>query len=127
MTDNMIDIKTIILLKQYAKGLVGNGGSASGNCCCNGGGKAGLSAYEIAKEHGFVGTEEEWLQSLNGVSPTIGANGNWYIGELDTGVQASVEIPKNISDFLNDVGYLTADDLVNDEPIATEQIKSLFK
>jgi len=24
----------------------------------------GLSAYEIAVEHGFVGTEEEWLESL---------------------------------------------------------------
>ena len=24
----------------------------------------GLSAYEIALEHGFVGTEEEWLESL---------------------------------------------------------------
>lgn len=26
----------------------------------------GLSAYEIAKEHGFEGTEYEWLQSLKG-------------------------------------------------------------
>lgn len=24
----------------------------------------GLSAYEIAVQHGFVGTEEEWLESL---------------------------------------------------------------
>ena len=26
----------------------------------------GLSAYEIAVEHGFQGTEEEWLESLRG-------------------------------------------------------------
>ena len=26
----------------------------------------GLSAYEIAVEHGFSGTEEEWLESLRG-------------------------------------------------------------
>lgn len=29
-------------------------------------GKPGASAYEIAVKHGFVGTEEEWLASLNG-------------------------------------------------------------
>lgn len=27
-------------------------------------GESGASAYEIAVEHGFVGTEEEWLESL---------------------------------------------------------------
>ncbi len=27
-------------------------------------GKDGKSAYEIAKSHGFIGTEEEWLESL---------------------------------------------------------------
>lgn len=31
-----------------------------------GSGADGLSAYEIAVEHGFVGTEEEWLASLQG-------------------------------------------------------------
>lgn len=31
-----------------------------------GGGADGLSAYEIALEHGFEGTEEEWLASLKG-------------------------------------------------------------
>ena len=30
------------------------------------GGANGKSAYEIAKEHGFQGTEEEWLASLVG-------------------------------------------------------------
>lgn len=29
-------------------------------------GKPGKSAYEIAKEHGFTGTEAEWLESLKG-------------------------------------------------------------
>lgn len=28
-------------------------------------GERGLSAYEIAKQHGFNGTEEEWLASLS--------------------------------------------------------------
>ena len=31
-------------------------------------GPQGKSAYEIAVEHGFTGTEEEWLQSLKQIS-----------------------------------------------------------
>lgn len=57
------------------------GGSVSGNLNLNGTlspsdigingslsllGKPGLSAYEIAKLHGFKGTEAEWLESLKG-------------------------------------------------------------
>lgn len=60
----------------------------------------GKSAYEIAKENGFNGTEAEWLASLkgepgaagasgkdgeNGKTPYVGDNGNWYIGVDDTG------------------------------------------
>lgn len=48
-------------------------------------GKDGKSAYEIAVEHGFVGTEEEWLESFpvgpqgeNGATftPYVDSNGN---------------------------------------------------
>lgn len=60
----------------------------------------GLSAYEVAQKNGFDGTEKEWLASLkgatgaagadgkdgeNGKTPYIGDNGNWYIGNDDTG------------------------------------------
>lgn len=31
----------------------------------------GYSAYEIAVIHGFVGTEEEWLESLKGDTYTL--------------------------------------------------------
>lgn len=31
----------------------------------------GYSAYEIALQHGFVGTEEEWLESLHGSEITV--------------------------------------------------------
>lgn len=63
-------------------------------------GEPGKSAYEIAVEEGFSGTISEWLTSLRGPSgekgedgqdgttPHIGGNGNWYLGERDTGVQA---------------------------------------
>ena len=38
-------------------------------------GKDGKSAYEIAVEHGFVGTETEWLKNLKGVDGKDGVNG----------------------------------------------------
>ena len=50
-----------------------------------------LDAYNIAVQHGFVGTVDEWLESLkgeDGKTPYIGANGHWFIGDEDTGVIA---------------------------------------
>lgn len=38
-------------------------------------GKDGLSAYEIAKENGFVGTISEWLESLKGADGQPGKDG----------------------------------------------------
>ena len=38
-------------------------------------GKDGKSAYEIAVEHGFAGTETEWLESLKGVDGKDGCDG----------------------------------------------------
>ena len=38
-------------------------------------GKDGLSAYEIAKENGFVGTVSEWLESLKGADGLPGKDG----------------------------------------------------
>ena len=38
-------------------------------------GKDGKSTYEIAVEHGFVGTEAEWLESLKGVDGRNGTDG----------------------------------------------------
>lgn len=52
----------------------------------------GDSAYEVAVKKGYTGTELEWLDSLKGATgntPTIGENGNWFIGTTDTGVCAS--------------------------------------
>jgi hypothetical protein len=39
------------------------------------GGNGGLSAYEIAVDNGFDGTEQEWLDSLVGADGAPGANG----------------------------------------------------
>lgn len=54
-------------------------------------GDEGKSAYQQAVENGFEGTLNEWLESLhgeNGVSPHIGENGNWYVGDEDTKISA---------------------------------------
>lgn len=68
----------------------------------SGNGRDGDSAYQIAVNNGFVGTEVEWLESLrgeNGISPHIGENGNWFIGEIDTNISAQPSI--NYDDLTN--------------------------
>lgn len=73
-----MDITSYILSKKYVEDSLAGAGAL-----------AGKSAYEIAVGNGFKGSESEWLQSLVGESPTIGTNGNWFIGDTDTGVIAS--------------------------------------
>ena len=80
-------------------------------CGCGSGqpgkdGSDGLSAYEVAVNDGFVGTESEWIASLYGKdgkpsssTPEI-KDGNWWIDGKDTGIKASgketnVEITKD--------------------------------
>ena len=61
------------------------------DCDCDESSSApGKSAYEIAVDNGFQGTEQEWLESLKGQTPYIGENGNWIIGDIDTGVPAGI-------------------------------------
>ena len=77
------------LQEKYDNGELGGGG---------GSGTAGKSAYEIAVDNGFVGTETEWLESLKGEQGDKGDNGttphidsttkNWHIGAVDTGILA---------------------------------------
>lgn len=59
-------------------------------------GDSGKSAYEIAVENGFVGTEEEWLQSLQG-----GASLTWI--DLCTGYSQE---PTLFEDAPNYIVYL---------------------
>ena len=85
------------LQEKLNNGELGGGGS----------GTAGKSAYEIAVDNGFVGTETEWLESLKGADGADGKDGtngkngengitphidsttkNWHIGAVDTGVLA---------------------------------------
>lgn len=73
-----MDFTTLVLLKRYVSDTIANTEFTSGK-----------SAYEIALDNGFSGSEQDWLESLKGVTPHIGENNHWFIGEIDTGVLAS--------------------------------------
>ena len=53
------------------------------------------TAYAQAQELGYAGTLDEFIVMISGkdgtdgTTPHIGANGNWFIGETDTGIKAS--------------------------------------
>lgn len=66
-------------------------------------GEDGDSAYEIAVEHGFVGTESEWLESLRGKDGVIPVKGVDYYteeerlalaGELLTMLRNEIKVAK---------------------------------
>ena len=58
-------------------------------------GEPGKSAYEIALEHGFVGSEAEWLNSLKGADGKDGRdgeNGRDGLSYIEEGTSVSVDI-----------------------------------
>lgn len=93
-----MDFTLYALLKAYVKQSVSEAGLQ------------GKSAYEIAKDNGFVGTEQEWLKSLQGESPQIGENGNWFVGSLDTGVSARPTGEVELEKFYNEENLLALTD-----------------
>lgn len=97
------------LLKSYVKQQINNIESSGG----------GKSAYEIALENGFKGTEQEWLKSLQGESPYIGENGNWFVGTLDTGVSARPKV-----EDLDLEGYYSESNLI---ALTNEEILEICK
>ena len=65
-----------------------------------GSGTAGKSAYEIAVDNGFVGTETEWLESLKGAEGTNGATFTPYVsssGELSWTNNGDKENPATVN------------------------------
>lgn len=122
-----IDVVTLALAKNYVNKTVEGLGALEGK-----------SAYEVAVDNGFEGTEAEWLKSLIGISgltPHIGANGNWWLGEEDTGAAAVADYEKiENKPTINGVelsGDLTLEDLniAAEEPeeISDNDIMDLFK
>lgn len=98
-----MDFTLYTLLKTYVKQTVSESGIV-----------AGKSAYEIAQDNGFVGTEQEWLKSLQGQSPHVGENGNWFVGTLDTGVSALPVGEEDLEKYYNKENLLplTSDEIL---------------
>lgn len=99
-----MEVTTYAILKSYVYQVIKEG-NLSGD---------GKSAYEIAVDNGFQGTEKEWLKSLQGETPYIGNNGNWFIGTVDTGVLATPDLSQ----------YYSEENLV---ALSTEEILEICK
>lgn len=95
-----MDITSYILSKRYIDNTLTGAGALQGK-----------SAYDIAVKNGFIGTEEEWLNSL---SPTIGENGHWIINNTDTGIMASPDL----SSYYDELNLI---------PISEEEILNICK
>lgn len=82
----------------------------------------GYSAYEVAQQNGFTGTEEEWLASLVGPQGEQGPEGkSAYDVAVENGYQGTVE--DWVNDFLTPDGYYTKEE--TDEKI-TDEIEFIF-
>ena len=98
-----MDVVTYILSKKYVDEVIAGAGSLQGK-----------SAYEIAVEQGFEGSETDWLKSLEGESPHIGENGNWFLGDVDMGVTAAPDLE----------GYFNENNLI---PLTKNEILEICK
>lgn len=98
-----MDITGYILSKQYVDDVISNSDLLKGK-----------SAYEIAVDQGFEGSEAEWLKSLEGESPHIGENGNWFLGDTDLGVAATPDLD----------GYYNEKNLI---PLTADEILAICK
>lgn len=98
-----MDITGYILSKQYVDDVISNSDLLKGK-----------SAYEIAVDQGFEGSEAEWLKNLEGESPHIGENGNWFLGDTDLGVAATPDLD----------GYYNKKNLI---PLTADEILAICK
>lgn len=104
-----MDIITYALLKKYVKASLTGAGALQG--------QDGKSAYEIAVENGYSGSEAEWVSSLAGTpgeTPYIASNGHWFIGAVDTGISAT---PSTSYNDLTDKPTLNGDVIEGDVEI----------
>lgn len=65
-----LNILTLGASKKYTEQTIVGEGAVKGKD-----GADGKSAYQIAKENGFAGTEQEWLESINGTNGEDGKDG----------------------------------------------------
>ena len=117
-----MDLVTYALCKKYIKASLAGAGALKG--------QDGKSAYELAIENGYSGTEQEWISSLAGrpgETPYIGSNGNWFISKVDTGVSAT---PTNDYNNLTNKPTLNGEVIEGDleiDSIPLSDIDELFR
>jgi len=104
-----MDIITLALARKYVDAALAGAGALQGK-----------SAYEVAVDNGFVGSETEWLNSLKGQTPSIGPNGNWFIGGQDTGVtsQPLLDYDRILSELSDNLDYQSLSSTDIDDIIA---------
>lgn len=71
-------------------------------------GQRGMSAYEVAVNNGFTGTEKEWLESLKGKDGKDGVNGTSGTSEA-----VSMNFP-TIKNMLDDRAIIANSDSLED-------------
>ena len=116
-----MDLVTYALCKKYVKASLAGAGALKGD--------EGKSAYEVAVQNGYSGSEQQWIESLVGKpgdTPYIGNNGNWFVGAVDTGVRAAAITSYN---DLEDKPTLNGETIQGDmeiESISLDKINQLF-
>ena len=123
-----IDVVTLALAKKYTKESLAGAGALKGEkgdpftyddftpeqllALKGENGIDGKSAYQLAVEKGFVGTEAEWVASLKGKNGLQGIQGpkgdNYQITEADyAAIAGMVSVPSKTSELTNDSNFIT--------------------
>ena len=138
-----IDVVTLALAKKYTKESLAGAGALKGEkgdpftyddftpeqllALKGENGIDGKSAYQLAVEKGFVGTEAEWVASLKGETGPIGPQGiqgpkgdNYQITEADyAAIAGMISVPSKTSELTNDSNFVN-DIKLNGEPVANQ-------
>lgn len=135
-----IDVVTLALAKKYTKESLAGAGALKGEkgdpftyndftteqllALKGENGIDGKSAYQLAVEKGFIGTEAEWIASLKGENGLQGIQGpkgdNYQITEADyAAIAGMVSVPSKTSELTNDSNFITEIKL-NGEPVVNK-------
>lgn len=117
-----MDVVTYALLKKYVQSSLAGAGALKG--------EEGKSAYQIAVNNGYSGTEQEWLTSLKGdagQTPSIGSNGNWFLGNTDTGISAGTKDYNKLENRPTINGQTIEGDISGVLSLSTEDLTTILQ
>lgn len=117
-----MDIISYALAKRYIERSLAGAGALKGD--------SGKSAYEVAVDNGFSGSEREWLNSLKGEAgktPYIGGNGNWFIGEVDTNISAQSVTDYNQLSNKPSINGVTLEGNFEIQSISSETLQDMLR